>query len=496
MKNSFNKTIFGFAMIVLLVVTIGVLSVYKVKSISAETERLYKHPFTVSNAALQIESNLLSMHRYMKDVVLAQNNEQLNAASDKVSAHEEAVFRNFRIIFDRFLGKKEQIHQVYQSFVAWREIRNEVIALTRAGEIAAAADITKGKGADHVQLLQQQTHELVDFAAGKAAEFRESSARNAQQSVVLMGVLSVLATVTAIIISVYIFRGQQFAEAEIKKRSYLIDQNIMIAQLSPEGLVKEITNAMCRYLDVVKDSLLGRPSHFFLTGDNDHIAEDTIWRQLKTGADWSGELKRTTQDGVTKWAKISILPNLDSDYKVEGYTCILQDLTSKKLSLTDNLTSLGNRRQYEDILQHEIGLAKRNNTCLALAIIDIDFFKKYNDLYGHPKGDIALSRVAKAVLSCMRRPNDYTFRIGGEEFAVLFVTTGREDAFLFLDTIRKSVEAMEIPHAASTISEHLTVSIGGTAQHGSVISDAEHFYIEADKALYMAKENRNVTVMA
>jgi len=494
--NRYNKTSLGFTLIIVLVMVIGVFSIYTVRSIAAQTERLYNHPFTVSNAAREIKINMISMHRDMKDVALAQNKAQLDKASAQVEAHEKEALDSFEIIFERFLGDKAKIYTVYQSFIAWREIRNEVIALKRGGKPEAAANITKGKGAAHVQRLTEEIQELVDFAVSKATEFRNSSQENAWRSVVVMSILATLATVLSLLIAVIIVRSLRNSDEEIKKRAHLIDQNIMIAQLDREGLIIEVSNALCRYLGLLRHDIVNTPSHFFTTGDNADDLQDAIWRFLKTGTRWSGEIKRVTGDGAAKWAKMTILPTLDGEYDINGYTCILQDMTSKKLSLTDNLTTLGNRRQYEETIEREINLAKRNDTYLTLAIIDIDFFKNYNDRYGHPEGDTALSRVGKAIISCMRRPNDYTFRIGGEEFAVLFSSMDRDGSRRFLESIRQSVEDLNIPHAASSVCEHLTISIGGASMSGATLSDAEHLYIDADKALYMAKEGRNQTIMA
>ncbi len=496
MLNKYNKTSLGFILIIALVILTGIFSVRTVKMISAETERLYKHPFTVSNAAREIKTNMISMHRYMKDVVLAENSKQLETANALVSTYEAKVFGNFRIIFERFLGDKQKIYRVYQSFVAWRDIRNEVIALKRAEKFQAAAEITKGKGAEHVRLLTEQTQELVDFATIKAAEFLRKSHNDARESVIVMSILASLAVLVSFAIAIYIVRSQKQAETEIRKRSHLIDQNIMIAHLDPKGVILEISNALCRYLGLLRKKLINSPSHLFISDYDDNELEISIWRNLKTGTHWRGEIKLVTEGGGIKWAEMTVLPNLNEKYDIEGYTCILQDVTSKKLSLTDNLTALGNRRQYEEILVREINLAKRNDSHLTLAIIDIDFFKNYNDRYGHPQGDIALARVGTALMSCMHRPNDYIFRIGGEEFAVLFSSLGREDSRSFLETIRHSVEKLNISHDDSSVSDHLTISIGGVTLNGASLLDAKHFYIEADKALYLAKETRNQTVMA
>lgn len=493
--RKFNTTIFGFVLNFLLVVILSLSAVFAVVTVSTSTEQLYRHPFTVSNAAREIKINLVSMHRYMKDVVLAQNDEQLERASALVAEHEKAAFDSFRVIFDRFLGDKEKVLSVYQTFVAWRDIRNEVIALKHAGETDAAAAITKGKGADHVELLNRQTQELADFAANKAAEFRTNAQDNARNAVMIMSVLALFAVALSIAIAIYIIRNLRHSDEEIKKRVHLIDQNILMARLSPDGVVLEVSNALCRYLGMLREDLLDAPSNFFLASEENNDLLDSIWRNLRTGAPWNGEIKRISSDGSAKWARMSVLPNLDTQYQIEGYTLILQDMTSKKLSLTDNLTTLGNRRQYEETLEREISLAKRNDTYLTLAIVDIDFFKNYNDRYGHPQGDVALAKVGKALMSCMRRPNDYIFRIGGEEFAVLFSGMGQEESRVFLETIRESIEALDIPHEKSSVAAHLTISIGATSKLGSNLPDPDLLYIEADKALYLAKETRNQTVM-
>jgi len=490
-----NRTKFGFMLMIALVVFVGLWSIYTVQTIAEETELLYQHPFTVSNAARDISINTVSMHRYMEDVARAQDDVQLDRAAAQVKVYEQKVLDNFVILFDRFLGDKSEIQAVYENFIAWRDVRDEVIALKHIGNSTAAAEITNGKGADYVQLLTDQIQGLVDFAAAKASEFRTNSQKNARQSVIFTSILASSAVLLGLLVSAFILRRQKSSIEAIQKRDHLIDQNIMIAQLNTAGHVIEISNALCRYLGVLREQITGSPSHFFTTANAAADLEETIWRSLKTGSRWSGEIKRTTVDGAAKWAEITILPILDSAYNIDGYTCILHDLTSKKLSLTDKLTALGNRRQYEQILEREINLAKRNNTLLTLAVIDIDFFKNYNDRYGHPQGDIALTEVSKAILSSMRRPNDYAFRIGGEEFAVLFSGLDKENAWRFLDTIRQAVARLKIPHAASKINDHMTVSIGGATIPGTDLIDGERLYEGADQALYKAKDGRNQTII-
>lgn len=496
MKSVYNHTAIAFAFNIILTAFIGIFLVQTVTTLSTDTTRLYNHPYAVSNAARDINTNLISMHRYMKDVALSKNATELEKASLLVSEHEQYIFRNFEIIYERFLGDKQKVYQLNQEFIAWREIRNEVIALKRSGKHELAADITKGKGAEHVAMLSEKTQEFVVFAASKAAEFHQNSQKSADDSIVIMSSAVTLVIIISLLIAIHIVRKQTLADKEIDKRSHLIDQNIMMAQLDETGHILDISNALCRYLEVLRTEMLDQPSHFFLSIDDIEEQEENIWRKVKSGAQWEGEVKHVTRNSTIQWSQLTILPELDSEYKITGYSCILQDLTSKKASLTDNLTKLGNRRQFNDVLDHEIKLVKRNGNSLTLAIIDVDFFKKYNDFYGHPAGDEALTKVGRAISSKMRRPDDYAFRIGGEEFAVLISGMEQELARNYLDEIRNTIETLKIPHSESDVSEHLTISIGAVTQHDNGNLDSEHLYIDADKALYLAKESRNVVAMS
>ena len=121
----------------------------------------------------------------------------------------------------------------------------------------------------------------------------------------------------------------------------------------------------------------------------------------------------------------------------------------------------------------------------------MDFFKNYNDRYGHPAGDKALSDVAHQMVSQLNRPNDYAFRIGGEEFALVFSGLSHEESKLFLEEIRQSISDLGILHENSGVSNCLTISIGAHVVHPGHFIDEKAIYELADKALYVAKEKRN-----
>lgn len=481
--------------IIALMVGVSVVAIIKLDDIRDDLENIYNHPFAVSNAARAIQFEVSSMHRDMKDVVLARSDQELDAAIQKVAANEEQALDQFDLISERFLGDKSQVNRTYKTFIDWKPIRDHVIALTRAGRVEDAIAITKGKGAQHVEKLTQSVSALVTFAHNKADEFQARSHENERQAIILVASLAALALTISAFIAFYVVRTLHTTFKDALKRDHLIDQNIMFATLDLDGHVLDATNALCRFIGVTKTDLIGTPSGFFDNSDEMDDTQVSIWKTVRTGKPWTGEIKRVGIDGHLHWARSSVIPDFDDTMTLSGYTNILEDTTSKRLSGMDKLTELYNRRRYEEIIRREIRLAKRHDTPLCLAIIDIDYFKKYNDFYGHPKGDVALANVAAELLQSIKRPNDYAFRIGGEEFALVFSDLDEKSAAEFLDKVRLSIEGLDIAHEPSDVSDHLTISIGAfVARPGTSVTDSE-LYGFADKALYEAKHDRNSVVV-
>jgi two-component system, chemotaxis family, response regulator WspR len=159
----------------------------------------------------------------------------------------------------------------------------------------------------------------------------------------------------------------------------------------------------------------------------------------------------------------------------------------QKLSATDALTKLCNRRKLDEVLEQEWRRCRREQVPLSFILIDIDYFKRYNDRYGHPEGDECLRRVAATLASTLRRPGDLVARYGGEEFAVVLPNTPLDGAMTVAESLRSAVEALRIAHAASEAAEHVTLSVGvGSVKPRDEGSIAE-LVASTDAALYEAK---------
>ncbi|MBW1834915.1 MAG: diguanylate cyclase [Deltaproteobacteria bacterium] len=182
--------------------------------------------------------------------------------------------------------------------------------------------------------------------------------------------------------------------------------------------------------------------------------------------------------------------------KIEAQNKLLEEFSN-----TDALTSIANRRYFDLILKRECGGLSRAKSSLSLSLImcDIDYFKQYNDTYGHKKGDECLQRIAGAIRSVVRRAIDCIARYGGEEFAIILPGTESDDAEQLAEEVRKAVENLRIPHDNSEVDTIVTMSFGVASITNQ---DKESDFIsilvsKADKALYMAKTSgRNKVVQS
>lgn len=168
----------------------------------------------------------------------------------------------------------------------------------------------------------------------------------------------------------------------------------------------------------------------------------------------------------------------------------------EELSRTDGLTGVFNRPMFDLTIQLEWDRCKRQFKPLSLLMIDIDFFKAFNDHYGHQAGDECLRQVARALTSCAKRASDTVARYGGEEFVVILPFTGKKHAEMLAEQIREKVEELAIPHAFSMVSKNVTISLGVYTATPSNEIPVEDFIKKADVALYDAKKYRNNVVVS
>lgn len=167
----------------------------------------------------------------------------------------------------------------------------------------------------------------------------------------------------------------------------------------------------------------------------------------------------------------------------------------KRQAVMDVLTGIPNRRSFSERILAEFTISKKSAAELSLIICDIDYFKKYNDFYGHVEGDACLRRVAQCIQDSLKRPIDFCARYGGEEFVVVLPNSSLNGALTVAERIRSNVEKLQIPHAATTLGRVVTLSLGLATNQLTNANSYEQLIICADQALYLAKaQGRNRVV--
>lgn len=218
---------------------------------------------------------------------------------------------------------------------------------------------------------------------------------------------------------------------------------------------------------------------------------------------WEGETAFLSRDGREIPASQVIIAHKTSAGEVTYFSTIARDINeikmlqqkleeaNKKLQLLsqlDGLTNIYNRRYFDKVLHWEWRRGVRKQVSLSLLMIDIDFYKDYNDIYGHQCGDECLKQVAGVLKETLNRPGDVVTRYGGEEFAVILADTDLSGAWVVAGNLRTKVESLKILHTKSKISQYVTVSIGATSGKPSTVSNPEELIRRADKGLYLAKQ--------
>ena len=195
----------------------------------------------------------------------------------------------------------------------------------------------------------------------------------------------------------------------------------------------------------------------------------------------------------------------DERGKAIGTLNLGKDITEQKraeailqqLSTLDGLTEIPNRRHFDEVLEQEWKRAVREQVPISLIMCDLDFFKAFNDTYGHQMGDYCLKRVAKALSEALKRPGDLVARYGGEEFAVILPGTDGKGAERVAQSLRAVIEGMGLPHDSSTVKKIVTISLGVAVTHPTQGSDQADLINASDQALYQAKrQGRNRVVTA
>lgn len=281
---------------------------------------------------------------------------------------------------------------------------------------------------------------------------------------------------------------------DIKRFTRVLDEHVITSSTDEFGIITYVSKAFCKISGYSKEELIGQPHNMVRHPKMPSSVFKDLWSTVKQGITWKGEIKNLRKGGGYYWVRAVIEPNFDRANNIIGFTSIREDITDKKriyeLSITDGLTTLYNRRHFNDIAPGIIENSIRSNNVFSFVLLDIDNFKKYNDTYGHQEGDNVLIKVSSALKKTFKRSEDAVFRLGGEEFGVLIKAKTKEDVLTLAEKARKDIELLNLEHKQNPPLNVITASFGvSIIEIENNNLELDFIYKETDDALYEAKES-------
>jgi diguanylate cyclase (GGDEF)-like protein/PAS domain S-box-containing protein len=272
----------------------------------------------------------------------------------------------------------------------------------------------------------------------------------------------------------------------------------MIIWLDADGYYVFVNKAATEFLGYSSQELSKRR-----VCDIDPSFDEASWRRHWIDVEERGTIRLETTNTTKAGQTIPVEVNANFVcFDGKKYNCsIVRDISDRKraeaellelnrriyqLSITDGLTGVANRRYFDEVLDREFQRSTRINEPLSVILMDVDYFKAFNNHYGHIRGDNCLQLIAAIISTSVRQPDDLAARYGGEEFGCVLPRTSLADAVTLGESIRRAIEGLAIPHLASPLGI-VTASFGIISSDNPAIQSPSDLLIEADRNLYRAK---------
>lgn len=298
-------------------------------------------------------------------------------------------------------------------------------------------------------------------------------------------------------------KGEQYRKENAHMRQ-AIDASALVSVIDMAGTFQSVNAGYCRALKYTPEELIGQ--HYSIINSDYHPPSfhmemvGTIFQ----GGVWKGEVNNCAQDGSTVWFDSTVIPFLDDKGAPLNFIVISFDVTARKeaesklqdvnekllhLSRLDGLTGIANRRHFEETFQSHWGHALLYSKPLSVIMIDIDYFKLFNDTYGHVNGDKCLKEVAWTIQETVKPHHGFVARYGGEELVVLLPNHNENEALFIAEQIREAIMRLEIAHLESPISSYVTASAGIVTLDNHQFRSTVQLLNAADQALYLSKRD-------
>ncbi len=298
-------------------------------------------------------------------------------------------------------------------------------------------------------------------------------------------IISSLALLVTFLFTLFLNRKSTRFTHYLNGKLSLIDNNIPLVKLNQNFEVIRSSKAMKNIMKKVDGKFANLYSPI-------PIRDVFSIHEVKASINKNGSFRKQVQCEIAGLHLMyNIIPVKENGLDVE-YINIVENISDRINSTTDALTGLLNRRAFE-IRASEL-LEQDCHAFITVAIIDVDHFKQYNDLYGHPQGDTCLQLIANELKNSFRRSSDAVYRIGGEEFAVVTISQAPQKSEKLLNDVKERIESLHLVHEGNSVSEFVTISIGGYIHQQGKQLELNDAYRIADHLLYKAKQTRNSVV--
>ena len=315
-------------------------------------------------------------------------------------------------------------------------------------------------------------------------------------AIIVLGLTVLLSLFMAIIVSrtpIKLQRALLKAHEKLNQFTSIIDKFVITSTTKIDSTILDVSDAFEKSSGYNKDELIGQKMSIIKHPKQDRTLIKSLWDTILSGKVWTGELLNKKKNGENYWLEQYIIPTINEESgKIETFVSVGIDITAKKeiekLASIDKLTGIYNRRLLDEFLEIEMEVAKRYKEELSIILLDIDYFKKVNDTFGHLVGDEILTTTSKIISENLRN-SDIFGRYGGEEFLIICAKTSEENALILAEKLRVTIENHKFPHV-----EQKTISLGITSFEKN--DTIKSLFKKADLALYKAKHTgRNKAII-
>ncbi len=283
---------------------------------------------------------------------------------------------------------------------------------------------------------------------------------------------------------------------ELRILSQAVEQSpVSVVITDPKGAIEYVNAAFVAASGFERAEVIGQNPRLLQSGKTEPQVYTDLWSTILAHGTWHGEFINRKKNGEEYFEEAWIAPLEDEHGEILKFIGVKKDVTKRKeleealrqLSITDANTGVANRRRFDQVLEAELSRAKRSGNPLSLVMLDIDFFKTFNDRFGHQAGDECLKIVAETLQSVVRRSGDLVARYGGEEFGLILPITDARASCRVAEEARRRVEKLELRFSGQ--SAPITISAGVCSAVPNLETTSSSLLSKADAALYRAKRD-------